>query len=31
MSVSACDVALESVTFLYGVCFIFLLNVMDCL
>ncbi len=30
MSVSARDVALESVIFLNGVCFIFLLNVIEC-
>ncbi len=29
-SVSARDVALESVIFLNGVCFIFLLNVIEC-
>lgn len=29
-SVSARDVALESVLFLNGVCFLFLLNVIDC-
>ncbi len=30
MSVSARDVALESVIFLNGVCFLFLLNVIEC-